>query len=101
MTTAIRTRCCDNTRSATKKPDEPGLHVGDRKARANRQRGELVDRIATSVPVRKLLFVKALGDTRVPFTQSRPDHRAGVELAAIDPHRAAKTAADIERRLDD
>jgi hypothetical protein len=31
----------------------------------------------------------------------RPDHRAGVELAAIDAHRAAEAAANLERRFDD
>jgi hypothetical protein len=30
-----------------------------------------------------------------------PDHRAGVELAAIDAHRAAEVAADPEGRLDE
>ena len=35
------------------------------------------------------------------FAGFRPDHRAGVELAAIDAHRAAEAAADLERRLDD
>jgi hypothetical protein len=37
----------------------------------------------------------------VPFAEDRPDHRAGVELAAIDAQRAAEAAADLERRLDD
>src|SRR5882762_5416574 len=77
------------------------LCVGDREARADREGGELIDRIAAGAPVRKLLFVEALGHTRVPFARHRPDHRAGVELAAIDAHRAAKAAADLERRLDD
>jgi hypothetical protein len=44
-----------------------GLCVGDRKARADRQGDELIDRIAAGAPVRKLLFVEALGHTRVPF----------------------------------
>ena len=38
------------------------------------------------------------GTHRLPFTGHRPDHRAGIELAAIDAHRAAEAAADIERR---
>jgi hypothetical protein len=38
---------------------------------------------------------------RVPFTRYRPDHHAGVELAAIDAHSAAEAAADFESRLDD
>jgi hypothetical protein len=37
----------------------------------------------------------------MPFASYRPDHRTGVELAAIDAHRAAEAAADLERRLDD
>jgi hypothetical protein len=48
-------------------------------------------------PVRKLVFVEALGHARVPFAAYRPDHRAGVELATIDAHRAAEAAADLER----
>jgi hypothetical protein len=36
-----------------------------------------------TAPVRKLVFVEALGHTRVPFAGYRPDHRAGVELAAV------------------
>ena len=63
-----------------------GLFVGDREARADCQCGELIDRITAGAPVRKLLFVEALGHTRVPFAGYRPDHRAGVELAAIDTH---------------
>jgi len=78
-----------------------GLSVGDREARADRKCGKLIDRIAAGAPVRKLLFIEALGHTRVPFAGYRPDHRAGVELATIDAHRAAETAADLERRLDD
>src|SRR6266446_9681352 len=78
-----------------------GLRVGYREARADCQCGELIDRIAARAPVRKLLFVEALGHTRVPFAGYRPDHRAGVELATIDAHRATEAAADLERRLDD
>jgi psiF repeat len=44
----------------------------------------LVDRVAAGVPVRQLLLVEALGHTRVPFAGFRPDHRAGIELAAVD-----------------
>src|SRR3984893_14560641 len=78
-----------------------GLCVGDREACADCQCGERIDPIAASAPVRKLLFVEALGHTRVPFAGYWPDHRAGVELATIDAHRAAEAAADLERRLDD
>src|ERR1700737_3708049 len=76
------------------------LCVGDREARADGQGGELIDGIAASAPVCKLLFVEALGHSRVPFAGYRPDHRARIELAAIDAHRAAEAAADLERRLD-
>ena len=79
----------------------PGLCVGDREARADCQCGELIDRIAAGAPVRELLVVEAFGHARVPFAGHRPHHRAGVELAAIDAHRAAEAAADLERRLDD
>src|SRR6476620_5044593 len=65
-------------------PFMPGLCVGDRKARADCQCGDLIDRIAAGAPVRKLVFVEALGHARVPLLGHRPDHRAGVELAAID-----------------
>jgi hypothetical protein len=75
------------------------LCVGDREARADCQCGELIDRIAAGAPVRKLLFVEALGHTRVPFAGYRPDHPAGIELATTDTHRAAEAATDLERRL--
>ena len=55
-----------------------GLCVGDREARANGQGRELIDRIAAGAPVRELLFVEAIGHTRLPFAGYRPDHRAGV-----------------------
>jgi hypothetical protein len=79
----------------------PPLRVGDREARADRQGGEVINRIAASLPIRELLFVEALGDVRLPFAGHRPDHRARVELAAIDAHRAAEAAADLEGRFDD
>src|ERR1700682_6398052 len=76
----------------------PALYA---RLRADCQCGKLIDRIAASAPVRKLLFVEALRHTRVPFAGYRPDHRAGVELATIDAHRAAEAATDLECRLDD
>src|SRR5437660_9750792 len=54
-----------------------------------------------TAPVRELLVVEALGHVRVPLAGDGPDPRAGVEPAAIDAHRAAEAAADLERRLDD
>ncbi len=54
-----------------------GLCVGDREARADGQRGELIDSVAAGTPVRKLLLIEALGHARVPFLGYRPDHRAG------------------------
>jgi hypothetical protein len=77
------------------------LSVGDREARADGQCGELIDRVAPGAPVRKLLFIEALGHPRLPFSGDRLDHPAGIELAAIAAHRAAEAAADVERRLDD
>jgi hypothetical protein len=53
------------------------LCVGDREARADGQRGELIDRIAAGAPVRKLLVIEALGYVRAPFAGDRLDHRAG------------------------
>src|SRR5215469_2968354 len=76
------------------------LCVSDREARADRQRRKLVDGIAAGEPIRKLSFVEALGHVRVPFAGYRSDHHAGVELAAIDAHRAAKAAADVEGCFD-
>jgi hypothetical protein len=78
----------------------PGLCVGDREARADSQGSELIDGVPAGMRVRELLFIKALGHARVPFAGHRPDHRASVELATIDPHRAAEAAADLKRRLD-
>ena len=77
-----------------------GLCVGDREARADCQCGELIDRVAAGAPVRELLFIEALGHTRLPFGGFWPDHRARVEPATIHAHRAAEAAADLERRLD-
>ena len=76
------------------------LSVGDREARANRQRRELIDRVAAGAPVGKLLFVEGLWHMRVPFAGYRPDNGGRVELAAIDPHRAAEAAADFEGGFD-
>src|SRR5690242_2221607 len=69
-------------------------------AGADRQRGELIDRVAAGAPVRELLFVEALGHPRMPFAGVRADHRAGVELPAIDAHGAAEAAADLEGGFD-
>jgi hypothetical protein len=72
-----------------------------REARADGQGGELIDRVAAGAPVRQFLLVEALGHARMPFAGVRPDHRAGIELATIDAHRAAETAADLEGGFDD
>jgi len=79
----------------------PRSHVGDREARADGEGGELIERIAARAPVRQLLLVELLGHPRVPFAGYRPDHRAGIEFAAMDAHRAAEAAADLERGLND
>jgi hypothetical protein len=78
----------------------PGLCVGDREGRADCQCGELIDRIAAGAPVRQLLFVEALGHRRMPFAGYRPDHRAGIELATIDAHRAAEAVTDLRLGLE-
>jgi hypothetical protein len=57
---------------------------------------DLIDRVAAGPPIRKFAFIEALGHVRLPFAGFRPDHGAGVELAAIDPHRAAEAVADLE-----
>ena len=36
---------------------------------------------------------------RLPLTECRSDHRAGINLAAVDTDRAAEAAADIESCL--
>jgi hypothetical protein len=77
------------------------LRVDDREARADCQRGELIDRTAASAPIGELLFVETLGDTRFPLAKDRLDHGTRVRLATIDAHGAAEAAADIEGRLDD
>jgi hypothetical protein len=68
---------------------------------AGRLAESAANRAMVSLPVRKLFFVEALGHARVPFAGYQPDHRAGVELATIDAHRAAEAAANLGRRLDD
>ena len=78
-----------------------GLCIGNCETHADRQGGKLIHRIAAGAPIGKLLSIKALGDVRMPFTGYRPDYRIGVELAAINAHRAAEVAADIKYRLDD
>ena len=57
-----------------------GSCVGDRETRADGQRRELIDSVAARAPVRKLLFVEALGHTRVPFAGGRRLGRAAGEL---------------------
>src|SRR6266850_3002472 len=79
----------------------PGSGLGDRDARADRQGGELIDGGTAGAPVGKLLFVELRGHMRVPLADYRPHHRAGVEPAAIDTHRAVEASADLEGRLDD
>ena len=59
-------------------PPTGPLCVGDREARADGQRGELIDRVAAGAPVRKLLFVEPLGHAWIPFAGLRADHRAGM-----------------------
>src|SRR5689334_1437576 len=78
-----------------------GSGLGDRDARADRQRRELTDRGTAGAPIRKLLFVKLRRHMRMPFARYRPDDFLGVKPAAIDPHRAAEAAADLERGFDD
>ena len=75
----------------------PGSCVGDREARTDGERRELIDRIAAGAPVRQLLLVELGGHARVPFAGYRPDHRGGVKLG--HNRRAAEAAADLEAWL--
>jgi hypothetical protein len=47
------------------------LSVGNRNGRPDCQGGDLIDRVAASAPVRELLFVEALGHTRVRTRSNR------------------------------
>ena len=99
---AIHARPCRRPRAADRAEGRNHLsRVGNREARADGESGEMVDRVAAGAPVGKFFAVEALRHTRMPFAGRRPDHRVRVELAAIDTHRAAEAAADLERRLDD
>ena len=73
------------------------LSVRDRQPRADRQRGELIDRIAAGAPIGKLFIVEAFRYMRLPIAEYRLDHRTGIDPTAIDAHRAAEAAADILR----
>jgi hypothetical protein len=64
-------------------PDVSSAYLSATARRADRQCGEPIDRVAAGAPVRKLLVIEAFGHVRVPFAGYWPDHRAGVELAAI------------------
>ena len=65
------------------------LSVGDREARADRECGELIDRVAPGAPVRQLIFIEALRHTRIPFSGYRLDHRARIkDQARIAPEKA-------------
>ena len=79
----------------------PRLSVGYREACADGEGGELIDRVSAGAPVRELFFIEAFKHPRMPFAGFRPDHRGGIEFTAIDAHRAAEAAADLERGLDD
>src|SRR6202011_2672594 len=48
-------------------PRNSCLSAGDREARADGERGALIDRVAAGPPAGKLLFVEALAHMRVPF----------------------------------
>ena len=77
------------------------LRLKPRRPRCARRSCELIDGGAAGAPVRKLLIVELRRHMRMPFAGHRPHHRGGVELAAIDAHRAVEPAADLERGFDD
>src|SRR5438477_339131 len=82
-------------------PPPRSSRLGDRDARADGECGELIDSGAAGAPIRKRLFVELRRHMRMPCAGYRPHHRAGIEPAAIDPHRAVEAAADLERGFDD
>jgi hypothetical protein len=75
------------------------LSVGDGETDADREGGELIDRVATGAPIRQLILIEALRHARMPFAGVRADQPAGIEPAAIDAHGAAKVATDLKRGL--
>jgi len=91
-----RVRSPDNTTRCMSRS-----RVGGREARADGERGKLIECIAARASVSQLHLVKLLGHARVPFAGDCPDHRVRIKFAAIDAHRAAEAAANIERRLSD
>jgi hypothetical protein len=69
------------------------LGTGDREARADGQRSELIECITAGAPIRKLLFAKAVGHTRVPFAV-----RLTSPTQPTSRRRAAMPRADAGRR---
>jgi hypothetical protein len=69
------------------------LSVGDREARADRQSGELIDRVAAGPPVGKLLLVDAEienpGGGSPGFSRTDDRHRGDSIAANNKQHRAA------------
>lgn len=63
--------------------------------------GELIRRVATGSPVGELFPIQAIGHLRMPIVAYRFDHDAKLKLAAIDAHRKAEAAADLDGGLDD
>jgi hypothetical protein len=71
------------------------LSVRNGETRADCQCGALIYCIAAGAPIRKFLFIKALGHTQVPFARVPAGSRAGVELAANRGASRVGAAADL------
>ena len=93
-----------------------GLCVGNREARADRQGGELIDRVAAGAPIPELLSIKALGDVRMRYDvriagaaivlADIPDHALSrltvlrfARSARVDAHGASRVQAGVTKGL--
>ena len=73
--------------------------ISNCEARADRQGGKLVDRVAASAPVGELLVIEVLGHMRMPFAEDRPDHGSGIKLTAIGSRRHVYCASRARPHL--
>ena len=49
---------------------------------ADREGGQLIDRVPARPPIREFVFIQPVGHARIPFPGVRADHRAGIDPAA-------------------
>jgi hypothetical protein len=64
-----------NRTSPRRRPPKVRRHA---EAMPDRQGDQLIDGVAAGAPVRQLLLVEPLWHPRVPFTELRADHHAGI-----------------------